>query len=910
MSGIRTSTGLVSGIDIGALVDALINAERAPIRRLENRLQNIQAVQTGLGQLQAQLLGLTTSITKISDRNTFTGLTVQNSDPQQLSVVANTTALPGTYQFQTVRLATSHQVVSHGFANAGVQQIGAAGQLHIARGGELSRPVALDVLNDGQGVRRGVIRITDRSGETVDVDLQNAVTVSDVIDAINAQATGVRAEARGDHFQLFDLTGQTVANLTVSDVGSGNMAADLGLVQSVASSTLTGSDIFNVTDQFTFNLLNDGNQVRQTANADDLLVTLADGANLSINLDGTATVADVLQKINGHVDNGGKLTAALTNGRIVLTDTTTGSQTLQVTNLGGSNAVEFFGLDVTPSAGVLTGQALTGGLSSALLRNLRGGQGIDQLGELSLTDRTGAAATVDLATAETLDDVLTAINTAGLELRAELDGNRTGIVIRDTSGSTANNLVIADVGAATLAADLGITADSAVDAVNSGHLGLRRLNEASSLDTYSPKGSKVSTGSFRITDSAGNQAVINITSSVKTLGDVLDRINAASVIDVTARLNDTGDGIVIVDDAAGAGTLAISEVGGRTAADLRLLGAATVGGDGKQRVVSREAMVIDIAATDTLNAIVTKINLIGGTIRASVMDTGATINGFRLALTSTSSGDAGRFTVDDGDLDFGFANQLVGRDAVLRIGADPATGFLKTSSTNTFANAVAGLDVTVLQPDDTPAVVTTAADTGRTQAALQEFVASYNAYIDMSAALTKFDSATLTRGALQGTSAPLLIQARFNTLINRVRGSAGDPIRSLADVGITLTTGGKLSLDVETLTAALNDHPNEARTLFTDVNTGFGTQFDKALDGFNDSTTGTLTAQANSLQDTADQLFDRIEQLDLLLDGRRERLERQFVQMETVLSNLQAQQQSLTGLTNILANLRNSNSDS
>jgi flagellar hook-associated protein 2 len=904
MTGIRTSTGLISGIDIGGLVDALINAERAPIRRLESRLANLQTVRTGLGQLQAQLLALSTSVAKLADRNTFASLSVQNSSPQQLSVLARSTALPGTYQFQTVRLATSHQVLSRGFANADTQQIGAAGQLQIARGGELARPVTLDVLNDGQGVRRGVIRITDRSGTTVDVDLRNAVTVADVVDAINSQATGVRAEVRGDRLHVTDLTGETAANLAVSDIGNGQTAADLGLAQSVAASTLTGGDVFNVTDQFTLDLLNDGNPLRQAPSADDLSITLADGTTLDIDLDGAANIADVLQKINGHDDNGGKLTAELSDGRIVLTDNTTGSEALAVANLAGSNAVEFFGLTAASSGGVLTGQALSGGMNSVLLRNLRGGQGIDVLGEISLTDRSGATATVDLSNAETLDDVLSAINSAPLALRAELDAARTGIVIRDTSGSTANNLVIADVGAGTLAADLGIAIDSAADSVSSGNLGRRRLNEASSLDTYSPRGGKVTVGSFRIEDSAGNHAVINITSAAKTLGDVIDRINTATGIDVTARLNDTGDGIVIVDDAAGTGSLAISEVGSRTAADLRLLGAATVGGDGKQRIVSRHAMTIDVAATDTLNSIVGKVNAIGGNIRASVVNTGATLNGFRLSLNSTIAGDAGRFWVDDGGLGMGLADQVVGRDAVLRVGGDPATAFLRRSSSNTFVNAVAGVDVSLLQPDANPAVVTLSADTGKTQAALQEFVAAYNAYIDLAAALTKYDAVKQARAPLQGSSTPLLIQTRFNSLVNRVIGSAGDPIRSLADAGIRLTAGGKLTLDADRLTEALRDHPTEVRAMFADVNTGFGKLFDQALDGFNDATTGTLTVQANALQASADQMINRIAQLDQLLSGRRARLERQFVQMETVLGNLQSQQQSLTGLTSILANLR------
>jgi len=909
MSSIKTSTGLASGLDIGGIVDALVNAQRAPARRLETRLKNIQTVQAGLGQLQAQLLALTTSVQKLSDRNTFTSLQVANSDPTQLSVATRLNSITGSYQFQAVRLATAHRAVSRGFANADAQQVGSTGQLVIGRGGWLARPAKLELLNDGQGVRRGVIRVTNRAGQSTDVDLRDAIDIADVVSAINSRAAGIRAEARGDRLVLTDLTGQSASNLSVVDLFGGHAAEDLGLAQSVAGDILTGSPIFRVTDQFTLDLLNDGNGLRAVSGADGLSFTLADGTQFDVDLDGAANLADVLQKINSHAGNGGKLTAELSNGRLVLTDATSGSGSLQVGSFNGSNAVDVLGLGGSAAGGVLTGRALSGGLNSVLLHNLRGGQGVSQLGEISLTDRTGASATVDLSAAETLDDVLTAINAASLQLRAELNSQGTGIIVRDTSGSTASNLVIADVGGGTVASELGLAIDSAATSVGSGSLGLRRVNEATGLSTFSPRGTAVSFGSFKIQDSAGNQAVINISTSVKTIGDVLDRINSAGGIDVTARLNDTGDGIVLIDDAGGTGTLQVSEVGGRTAADLHLLGSGIVGGDGKQRIVGRDALVIDVAATDTLTAIVTKINAIGGTVRAATVSTGAAINGVRLSLYSTLVGQSGRFTVEDRGVGLDVTDQEVGRDAVLRIGADASSAFLKTSPSNTFASAVAGLDVTLLKAGDTAATVTTSTDTSKIQAVLQEFVTAYNAYVDKSAELTKYDAATQTRSALQGTGAPLTIQLRFNALINRKFGPAANTVRSLADVGIRFTSGGKLSLNASDLSDALREHPDDVRALFADVAAGFGGQFKKALDGFTDSTTGSLTVQANSLQATADSLTSRIADLDALLELRRAQLERQFSQMETVLSGLQSQQTSLGTLTNIIVNLRNSGSN-
>lgn len=913
MSGIKTSTGLISGIDTGALIDALINAERAPARRLESRLANVQAVQTGIGTLQAQLLSLTTAVSPLKDFRSFTALSVSNSNTAQLTVKTRSTSLAGNYEFQAVRLASTHRAISRGFANGDTQQIGSAGKLVISRENQISRPARLELLNGAQGVRRGVIRITDRSGETADVDLRSAATVDDVVSAINQSGIGVAARVVDGRFVIEDTTGQTTNNLSVTELNGGHTAADLGILSSVASSTLNGNDVYSVTGDFTLSQLNDGGGLRKQTNLDELNITLQDNTTLSIDLDNAVSVSDVLNAINNHDDNGGKLTASLQSGRLVLTDNTSGAGSFTVTDANGSNATEVLGLGTTAVGNVITGQRLSAGANSALLRNLRGGQGITQLGSLSLTDRAGETATVDLSSAETLDDVLQAINTAQsvglvkLQLSAKLNAHGNGIEITDTSGATASNLIIADVGGSTIAQDLGIEVDSATTSVDSGSLSLQTVNSASLLSTYSPKGANVTAGSFHITDSAGNQAVINITSSVKTIGDVLDVINNASGIQVTARLNDTGDGIVLEDDAAGSGTLTVEEAGGKTAADLRLLGTGVVGTSGKQEIISRRALTVDVEATDTLITITSKLNRIGGTVRAAVVNTGALVNGYRLSFASTLSGDSGKFVVEDNGLGFNVITQDIGRDALLRVGGNAETGFLIAGSSNTFSNTVGNLDITLNAVGDTAATVATTLDQTAITSKVQAFVTAYNSYVDLSNALTKYDTATSTRSALQGVSTPTTILTRFNSLINQLSGASDKTVRSLADVGIRLTTNGKLTFDTERLADALTEAPTEVQDFFSATTTGFAARFDDALNSFNDQFDGSLTAQYEALETNADELTNRIATIDERLAARRTILERQFANMEAILSGLQSQQSSLTGLENILSNLKASN---
>src|SRR5690606_26743938 len=105
-----------------------------------------------------------------------------------------------------------------------------AGEMVIHTGGFLDQSLSLDQFNGGQGVARGSIRITDRSGVSQNIDLRFAQTASDVVDAINSQdKLSVVAELSGDHFVLKDVSGSTSGKLTVSEVSGGTSASDLGL---------------------------------------------------------------------------------------------------------------------------------------------------------------------------------------------------------------------------------------------------------------------------------------------------------------------------------------------------------------------------------------------------------------------------------------------------------------------------------------------------------------------------------------------------------------------------------------------------------------------------------------------------------------------------------------------------------
>src|SRR5690606_30406669 len=97
------------------------------------------------------------------------------------------------------------------------------------------------------------------------------------------------------------------------------------------------------------------------------------------------------------------------------------------------------------------------------LAELNGGNGV-RAGKISITDRSGAQATIDLTDTTTVNEVLDRLNNAdGISINATVNGD--GLVITDTSGG-AGSLTIANAANTFTATDLGIVGTSAGGVIN------------------------------------------------------------------------------------------------------------------------------------------------------------------------------------------------------------------------------------------------------------------------------------------------------------------------------------------------------------------------------------------------------------------------------------------------------------
>jgi len=752
---------------------------------------------------------------------------------------------------------------------------------------DLRGAMQLAELNDGAGVELGTIRMTNRNGQTEEIDLSSAVTLQDVMDAINANSIDVSVSISGSSLQLTDESDGTLSNFIIEDV-TGSAAEDLGITADVAADTVTGVVIHRMN-----------------------------------------TLGDVIRAIeNAEGNEAGELMARISDDghSLVLVDTTGGlpQEITEIQSLNGSTAARDLGLIDGFTGDTLTSSRLTSGMNTVLLSSLNGGSGV-RTGTVDFTRRDGNLVSVDLSDAETLSDVIRGINQAGDgALRAEIDNGGTGIRITDLTEGTGQLSVTGE-----LAEDLHLTGAADGEQLVSGDLQVRYISESTLLSDLN-NGDGISYGDFTITLSTGIRTDISIDEDTdRTVGDVIRKINNLN-IDVTAQINANGDGIELVDSAEGASPMTVVEKGGSTAGDLGIEGTA----DPETNVLTGSfAVTIEIDANDTLDDVAQKINDAGIGIRASVLNDQNGVEPYHLMLSSAISGSTGQIMYSAMDTDLGFETMSAARDAKVLVGDlndTSSSPMVITSDTNTITGIAPGLTIDLLSVSDQPVEVTVDQDTESIAANVQGFVDAFNETMDRIGELTAVDPESGERGLLQGNRYAQQLQSELLRLVTSTAPDSSLEYRRLSDLGIMVDSRGGMGIQLtmsrtvgdgthsynvdgaERLQQALETNLDAVKDFFTRLNViqnddgedeleniGFAARAKELIMRLTDSVDGTLTRADEAIESRVELFEQRAEHMQALLDMKEARLYAQFQAMEQALAGLQSQQGSLSQLAGL-----------
>jgi flagellar hook-associated protein 2 len=185
MAGI---TGIGSGMDIDAIVKAMVGAEQAPKQSQLSKLESRTTTQlTNLGQLKGAISSFQTALAALNSPSSFLARTASSSDAKVLSANASQSAAAGTYQIEVTQLAASSKVA-----------------------------LAAVPADEGKTLSSGTLSIKVGSESTLDVVVDSSNnTLAGIRDAINTAAAGVSASI------VTDDQGSRLV-LTSSKQGDGN----------------------------------------------------------------------------------------------------------------------------------------------------------------------------------------------------------------------------------------------------------------------------------------------------------------------------------------------------------------------------------------------------------------------------------------------------------------------------------------------------------------------------------------------------------------------------------------------------------------------------------------------------------------------------------------------------------------
>jgi flagellar hook-associated protein 2 len=241
-SPIVPSTGLGSGLDIGSIVTALVNADKSAKQTQINAQTTLTTSKiSGVGSLQSALTAYQTALTNLGSATNpaFSGFAATSSTPATLAATSDNTAVNGSYNIVVQNLATSSKVATASFSGGASSAI-PSGNLTITQnrtgtstGSSTATSFAIPANSTLQSVRDLVNTQTATSGVSANIVTDNTGASRLVF---GSTATG----AGSDITTTSDVAGLTIASNAQLDATTPSSAGYIGSQAVDANLTIDG----------------------------------------------------------------------------------------------------------------------------------------------------------------------------------------------------------------------------------------------------------------------------------------------------------------------------------------------------------------------------------------------------------------------------------------------------------------------------------------------------------------------------------------------------------------------------------------------------------------------------------------------------------------------------------------------
>lgn len=442
LTGSINFTGLASGLDTAAMIEAILGVERRPLERMQEQQAQYGSEKAALGELQSKLNEFESKLRDLSSASTFRSRTATVSDTSVMRVTAGTNAEMGLFSIEVNSLAAAHKVKSDGLA-----------------------------ASDQGLVTDGTITIQSGDNDAIDITVSSTDgnnTMEAIRDAINAEDAGVQASIifDGSDYRMIVRSEETGVDNALVITDNTNLNLDLGgnQVQAAADASLTidgvdvsssSNTVTSVIPGATLELLD------ETEVGDPISVELAH------DIDKTAeAVRELVSSYNGIVDffnlqfnkdNPGPLDGNSTARRLQTRLQTLVTGGLDGKPLGSIRSLSSIGIDFDGRTGKMS-------LDSAELRDLLD-TNFDDVADLFLASGTGSHNKIQYVSA--LSDTVPGEYAIEVTQAAE-QATVAGSTALDAGGITQDETLTIQVGSDSVdvALTTGQTLSQIIDTVN------------------------------------------------------------------------------------------------------------------------------------------------------------------------------------------------------------------------------------------------------------------------------------------------------------------------------------------------------------------------------------------------------------------------------------------------------------
>lgn len=206
MPSILSVSGLASGLDTKAIVDALVNVERAPIRRIQTEQSALSRKGDKFEAIRGLLNTLKDSATALTDEKDLASVVAESSEESAFTVTADGTAGIGNFDLQITGVAQVERTYGGAFAAKDQTGLFGTGTLSITVGADTQVDITVDASTTLESLAE------DINASDADVTASIAFDGTDYRMMVSGNRTG-----ETDGAVAFAETGTTIGLYDVTD---------------------------------------------------------------------------------------------------------------------------------------------------------------------------------------------------------------------------------------------------------------------------------------------------------------------------------------------------------------------------------------------------------------------------------------------------------------------------------------------------------------------------------------------------------------------------------------------------------------------------------------------------------------------------------------------------------------------